>query len=123
MRQTGNSTVNGAWRPTSFTAGNPNPATGVTWGTSRPWAILYPGQFQVPPPPALSSDEYRASYDEVKSIGGAVSTTRTPAQNVTANWWRGNPEYYWNQVRKAGEQGSQTVTRCFFFDPFSHYVT
>lgn len=65
---------------------------------SRPWAIQYPGQFRAPVPPALNSADYRTSYDEVKSLGGTASTTRTAEQGNTANFWRGNIEYYWNIV-------------------------
>lgn len=89
----GNSAVNGAWRNTSA-----SPALNPQWATSRPWAIQYPGQFRAPLPPSLSSAQYRADYDEVKSVGGTVSSTRTQAQADTANFWRSNIEFYFNQA-------------------------
>lgn len=97
--------VNGAWRNTSS-----SPALNPQWAISRPWAIQYPGQFRAPAPPALNSAEYRTSYDEVKSVGGTASTTRTAEQSATANFWRGNIEYYFNQVVR------QVVAKRSFLD-------
>lgn len=67
----------GKWRPTP-----PKNKPGLTpqWGKVKPWNIASPDQFRAPPPPALDSDAYKKSYDEVKAIGNKTSTVRTADQ-------------------------------------------
>jgi hypothetical protein len=47
-------------------------------------------QFEVPPPPALTSARYATAYDEVKKFGGDGITTpteRTPEQTFIGTFW------------------------------------
>jgi hypothetical protein len=72
----------GVWRPTSA-AGFQN-----TWLSElRPLAINSPEQFRPGPPPALTSAQYAAEFNEVKSLGQAGSSTRTAAQTETAKFF------------------------------------
>jgi hypothetical protein len=47
-------------------------------------------QFEVPPPPALTSARYAIAYDEVKTFGGdgiTTQTQRTPEQTFIGTFW------------------------------------
>jgi hypothetical protein len=65
-------------------------ALGAHWGECRPFVIKSTTQFQVPPPPALSSAAYTTAYNEVKNFGGDGITTptqRTPEQTFIGTFW------------------------------------
>jgi hypothetical protein len=50
------------------------------------------------PPPPLTSDEYAADFAEVKSLGRATGSSRTPAQTETALFWSENTPRQWNRT-------------------------
>ncbi|MBA3693161.1 MAG: phosphatase PAP2 family protein [Acidobacteria bacterium] len=52
-----------------------------------PFALTQSTQFLPASPPALSSAEYAASFNEVKELGAANSTRRTADQTLTAFLW------------------------------------
>lgn len=56
-----------------------------------PFALTKNTQFLPAPPPALSSAEYAAAFDEVKQLGAVNSTTRTADQTLTAFLWANPP--------------------------------
>jgi membrane-associated phospholipid phosphatase len=63
-------------------------------------------QFRPPPPPALSSAGYVTSFQEVKALGAAASTTRTPEQTQIALFWADGdgtvtPPGHWNRIAQA----------------------
>jgi len=65
-------------------------AMGALWGSVTPFVITSGSQFRVAPPPALTSAEYAAAYDEVKRLGGDGVTTpteRTPEQTSIGIYW------------------------------------
>ena len=45
-------------------------ALGAYWGEVKPFVIRSASQFQAPAPPALSSKEYAAAFEEVTALGG-----------------------------------------------------
>ena len=47
------------------------------WGNVTPFTLLSASQFWLAGPPALTSATYARDYNEVKSVGGKVSTVRT----------------------------------------------
>lgn len=61
-------------------------------------------QFRPSPPPALDGAEYAAAYNEVKAVGGRVSTVRTEDQTALAEFWSDvpgttfTPPGHWNQI-------------------------
>src|SRR5262249_11872751 len=67
----------GDWRPTppGFA-----PAQTPQWPSVTPFALDSGSQFRAPPPPALTSAEYAAGFNEVKDLGRVDSTTRTAQQ-------------------------------------------
>jgi PAP2 superfamily len=58
-----------------------------TWPTMRPFALAAPSQFRPGPPPALTSREWAADYNEIKELGGKMSSKRTAQQTETARFW------------------------------------
>ena len=60
---------------------------GSQWGNVTPWVMEKGSQFHPPPPPALSSPQWAADYNEVKDLGGKKSTRRTPEQTEMARFW------------------------------------
>ena len=69
----------------------------------RPFGIASGSQFRPPAPPALAGAQYAAEVNEVKAIGSATSTTRTPDQTAIALFWADGagtftPPGHWNQI-------------------------
>ena len=56
-----------------------------------PFSLTGNTQFLPAPPPALSSAEYAASFNEVKQLGSANSASRTADQTLTAQLWANPP--------------------------------
>ena len=47
----------------------------------------------------MTSDQYTADFNEVKSMGSSTNSGRTADQTLYANFWQaGNPPDYWDQV-------------------------
>jgi PAP2 superfamily len=109
------STVPGRWRPHP----NPDPpnppikdpklAPGMAasalpgWGNVTPFTMLSTSQFWLPGPPALNSAAYARDFNEVKNIGGQVSTLRTPEQTEIARFWYEGPSAWYRITRAAAE--------------------
>jgi hypothetical protein len=85
----GRSNAIGRWRPTP-----PNFSAGVAAELRylTPFTLTTIAQFRQGPPPALTSALYAADYNEVRLIGGRVSTNRTPDQ-ADAAWFYENLNY------------------------------
>jgi hypothetical protein len=66
-----------------------------------PYALTGPARFRVPPPPALTSEQYTANYNEVKAKGALTGSTRTPEQTDIAFFWTDNPAAIWFRGIKA----------------------
>ena len=75
----------GQWQPTP-----PNflPASNVHVSHITPFAVQSSSQFRPGPHPALTSAEYAAALNEVKSLGSATNSTRTADQTLVAELWR-----------------------------------
>jgi PAP2 superfamily len=83
------------------------------WGFVRPFAMNSSSQFRPPGPPSLDSQRYAADYEEVKQLGAAVGSTRTPDQTEIALFWADGagtetPPGHWNSIAQiiAEAQGS-----------------
>ncbi len=81
-----NPPIPGVWLPTA-----PTPAVGAYLPAMHPFTLRSPDQFRVAGPPALSSKQWAADYNESKEIGSATSTVRTPEQTETALFWAEAP--------------------------------
>lgn len=82
----------GAYQPTAAIVLLPG------WATVTPFAMNSPSQFVGDGPPALTSPEYAADYNEVKDYGSATSTVRTAEQTDEARFWIENPPTVFNRV-------------------------
>jgi len=89
----------GQWRPTAPAFAS----MAAPWlGAVDPFTKKFSEQFRAAPQPPLTSNEYARAYNEVKALGGRVSTTRTTvtrtpeqtdlgyfyADNLVALWHR-----------------------------------
>jgi hypothetical protein len=92
----------GVWRPTpSYLPGAPasnSPALAPWLAAVLPFTLTSPSQFRAVPPPPLTSKRYATAYNEVKAMGGASNSARTPAQTDLALFWAANFQVVWNQV-------------------------
>ena len=101
----------GKWRPhpnpvpANPPIANPDAARGYLpsvvpgWGNVTPFTLLSASQFWLAGPPALTSATYARDYNEVKSIGGKVSTIRTADQTDIARFWFEGPGS-WNTIAR-----------------------
>ena len=85
----------GAWMPTppAFL-----PAAAPETAHVQPFALNSPSQFRAEPPPALTSDTWARDYNEVKSLGAATGSTRTPEQTDIGRFWSDQPILQWNRA-------------------------
>ena len=58
-----------------------------SWPYVTPWAMHSGSQFRVGAPPPLTSEEYRAAFDEVRLLGDRDHSLRTPEQSEIALFW------------------------------------
>jgi membrane-associated phospholipid phosphatase len=90
----------GYWAPTPPAFANP---LLPNWPYVTPWCMDSGDQFRGDGPPALTSAEYAAAFDEVKALGAAVGSTRTPEQSEIALFWAdgagtATPPGHWNLI-------------------------
>lgn len=85
----------GVWRPTP-----PANASGATpqIATMTPWVLRRPSQFRLPPPLALTSPEYAADLNEVRTMGSLTSTIRGPEASEFALFWALNTPIAWDRI-------------------------
>ena len=104
----------GVWRPTP-------PAfapMAVPWlGGVTPLLVNSVMQFAPPPPPALTSARYTRDFAEVKAVGSATSTTRTPDQTAIALFFSGTPIVQFNRAMRdeAASRGLDIVQSARMF--------
>jgi hypothetical protein len=85
----------GQWRPTPPDF---RPGALPQLATSVPWSIQSPNQFRPDGQRSLTSDEYAAAFNEVKKMGSAINSPRTPDQTLLALFWAGNTPAFWNRI-------------------------
>ena len=76
-------TTPGVWIPTTMPPFE-------QYARAKPWVLKSADQFRPGPPPALSSAVYARDYNETKTLGGAKSTARSPAQTQAVRFWTGD---------------------------------
>lgn len=92
-------TTPGNWQPA------PAPAGFTQFPAVIPFATTSSTQFEPSAPPAMTSEEYAASFNEVKELGSATSTTRTADQTKVAQLWANvntptSVWFVWNNVAR-----------------------
>jgi hypothetical protein len=75
------------------------------WRFVKPFALRRADQFRPPAPPALTSAKYAAAINEVKTLGVAQGSTRTPDQTQIGLFW--NPPIWatWNRIAETAVTG------------------
>jgi hypothetical protein len=106
----------GKWRPhpnpvpPNPPIANPDAARGYApsvlpgWANVTPFTMLSASQYWLPGPPAVTSATYARDFNEVKSMGGKVSTARTPDQTEIARFWFEGPGN-WNTIARVVSAG------------------
>src|SRR5207248_2418586 len=92
-------TAPGDWRPAPPAFA---PAQTPQWPNVTPFALDSGALFRPPAPPALTSADYTAAFNETKDFGRVDSTVRTAAETEAAKFWEGKagtPQApgYWNE--------------------------
>ena len=59
----------------------------VGWARATPFVMERADQFRPAAPPALTSAQWAADYNEIKALGAKVSSTRTKEQTEIAQFW------------------------------------
>jgi hypothetical protein len=80
------------------------------WSRVTPFALERAKQFRLGPPPALTSAEYTAVFNEVKSLGIVNSTAATPDQALIGRFWNGAIQNYWNEIAQTAVQAHHLTT-------------
>lgn len=93
-------TDNGIWRPT---LPGYEPGLHPHWGDVLPFAIENPEAHLYGAPPHFATAAYVPEYNEVKSLGAVISTTRTHDQTEIAYFWAApagtvSPPGLWNMI-------------------------
>ena len=93
----------GAWQPTppGF-----SPYLLPQWAFVTPFAMPTDSYFRPPGPPSLDSAKYLDDYNEVKALGAAVGSGRTPEQTLIALFWADGtgtetPPGHWNTIAES----------------------
>lgn len=87
---------------------NPNQGfLGPAWGGVTTFAIPNTDAIPTPPVPSMTSAEYTAAFDQVKSLGQEGSTTRTADETAIGLFWGydvarglGDPPRLYNQIAR-----------------------
>jgi hypothetical protein len=59
----------------------------MAWPKVRPFCLESASQFRPAPPPALTSEQWAADFNEIKMMGGKTGSKRSPLQTETARFW------------------------------------
>jgi len=73
-------TTPGVYIPTTF-------PLGYAVAQHKPWFLKSAAEFRPGPPPALKSEQWAKDYNEIKLVGSAEGTARTPEQTEIARFW------------------------------------
>jgi hypothetical protein len=83
----------GEWRPVPPVSNNV-----FAWvSLVRPFALNSPDQLRTEGPPALTSAQYTAEFNEVKALGAQAGSSRTVAQTLLAGFVSANPFVFMNR--------------------------
>jgi PAP2 superfamily protein len=92
----------GVWVPTPTAFA---PYLLAQWGAVMPFTIPTSNHFRPTGPPALDSAIYAADLNEVKALGAAAGSSRTPEQTTIALFWADGagtetPPGHWNTIAR-----------------------
>jgi len=70
------------------------------FGKVMPFVLKSGDQFRAPPPYAVRDPEYVFDFNEVKLLGGRISTARTADQSEMAQFWYEMSHLGWNRIAR-----------------------
>jgi hypothetical protein len=76
-------------------------AFATAWGTVTPFVLRDSTQFFPGPPYAVTSHAYTVDFNEVKSLGASVGSTRTADETEIAHFWWESSLAQWNRIARA----------------------
>ena len=82
----------GEWRP----VGTQTPDQFAWAGNVTPFSLNNSSQLRSEGPPRLSSKQYAAEYEEVRTLGVLTGSSRTQAQTAVADFYQPNPVVMFN---------------------------
>jgi membrane-associated phospholipid phosphatase len=68
------------------------------WPGVTPFVLRAADQFRPGPPPRLTTRSYAIALNEVKALGVENGTASSPDQALTARFWNGPIQNYWNEI-------------------------
>jgi membrane-associated phospholipid phosphatase len=79
------------------------------WSKVKPFTLERANEFRPKAPAALTSSTYATALNEVKALGIAQGSTRTPDQSQIAQFW--NPPIWgpWNQIAETAALGHHST--------------
>src|ERR1700677_357208 len=95
--------VPGEWQATASCPIVSGVASGIAfqWQNVTPFGIRSAKEFLLGPPPALKSNEYAKTYDEVMTVGSLDSTERPPDRSDVATYYAAtSPTQAFNQAAR-----------------------
>ena len=82
------------------------------WGQRKPWVLSSGNQVRPGAPPTLGSAVWARDYNEVKALGGKISSQRSAAQTEIARFWEATqPVIYYPLARAVALQPGREVTQ------------
>ena len=79
-------------------------------GNVKPFLITSAAAFATPGPLSLTSDAYTAEFNQVKSLGRATGSTRTPDQTQMALFWVDHPPAMWTRIFRQISMNEELTT-------------
>jgi membrane-associated phospholipid phosphatase len=100
----------GLWQPTPPAFA---PYLLPQWGFVSPFAMPLSSFMRPPGPPSLDSAQWVADYSEVKALGAANGSSRTPEQSLIALFWSDGPgtetpSGHWNSLAQRVSAGQRS---------------
>ena len=81
------------------------------WPQRKPWLMTGAAQFRPGPPPALDSETWARDFNEVKSLGARVGSTRNAEQTEVARFWEATlPTNYHGVIRSVADRPGREIT-------------
>lgn len=82
------------------------------WSQRKPWLMTSAAQFRPAAPPALNSEQWARDYNEIKSLGGKVGSSRSAEQTDAARFWDYSlPAIYYGVVQSAAQAPQRDLAR------------
>jgi hypothetical protein len=84
----------------------------TAWGRVKPWTLERCDQFRPAPPPPIESAVWQRDVEEIRTVGGRASTSRTAYQSEAARFWvMAGPPALWPVMRSLASAPGRTLVQ------------